>query len=81
MSEIVRSHIVFKITNSFNGKILKEDNIIKSSKDQPFHGIGLSSVSETVKKYNGNLDIKYTDDKFELTVIMCTCNEEFACQT
>ncbi len=72
MSEMVGSHIVFKITNSYNGRILKEDGVMKSSKDQP-SGIGLTSVSETVKKYNGNLDIKYTNEKFELDIVMCTC--------
>jgi len=72
ISKIVGTHIVFMIRNDFNGNIVKEDNIIKTSKSEPTHGIGLLSISETVNKYNGNLDIKYTDDKFEITIIMCT---------
>lgn len=73
MSKIVGTHIVLMIRNDFNGNIVKEDNIIKTSKSEPIHGIGLSSVSETIYKYNGNLDIKYTEDMFEITIIMCTC--------
>jgi two-component system sensor histidine kinase AgrC len=72
-SEIVGKYIIIDITNSFNGKIVKVDNVIKSSKDQhsnDLYGIGLSSISETVKKYNGNVDIKYTNDKFEITIII-----------
>ncbi|MGE5473292.1 MAG: sensor histidine kinase [Ignavibacteriales bacterium] len=72
ISKIVGTHIVFMIRNDFNGNIFKEENVIKTSKTDPTHGIGLSSISETVNKYNGNLDIKYTDDKFEITIIMCT---------
>jgi hypothetical protein len=70
-SKIVGTHIVFKIANSFNGKLNKINNIIKSSKKEPGHGIGLSSIHETVSRYNGNVDYKYTEDWFEITIIMC----------
>lgn len=73
-SEIVDSHIVFRITNSFNGKLLKTEDKIKSTKnsDNELHGIGLSNVRETVRRYNSDIDIKYTSDQFEVTIIMCT---------
>lgn len=71
-SKIVGTHIIFMIKNSFNGQIVRNDSKIKSLKAEPSHGIGLSSVSETVKKYNGNLDIKYSEDIFDITIIMCT---------
>ena len=72
-SKIVGTHIIIKITNNFSGEIIKLDNIIKSTKDGNSHGIGLSNVNETVKKYNGNLDIYYLEDIFDITIIMCTC--------
>lgn len=71
-SKIHGSHIIFMITNSFNGKIVKVDNIIKSSKEPPSQSIGLSSIRETVHKYNGNVNIKYSKDTFEITIIMST---------
>jgi sensor histidine kinase regulating citrate/malate metabolism len=61
------------IRNDFNGSIVKEDSVIKTTKSEPRHGMGLSSISETVNKYTGHVDVKYTEDKFEITIIMCTC--------
>lgn len=72
MSKLVGTHIVFYISNNFSGEIDKIGNTIKSSKDGRSHGIGLSSVFETVHKYNGNVDIKHIDHLFEITIIMCT---------
>jgi two-component system, LytTR family, sensor histidine kinase AgrC len=69
-SKIVGFHIVFMISNNFDGKIIKMDNTIRSSKGGQLHGIGLSSISQTVAKYNGNIDIKHTDKKFEISIIM-----------
>jgi signal transduction histidine kinase len=72
ISEIVGAHIVLRIRNSFDGKLIKGDKQIKSTKDGAYHGFGLSNVSETVRRYNGNIDISDTNDKFEITIIMCT---------
>ena len=71
-SKMVGTHIIFMISNSFNGQIVEINHRIKSSKGGPSHGIGLSNISETVNKYNGNLDIKYSENKFDITIIMCT---------
>jgi sensor histidine kinase regulating citrate/malate metabolism len=69
-SKIVKNHIVLVITNSYNGEIDTSGDVIKSAKSGPGHGIGLSSIRQTVNKYNGNLDIKYTPDTFEVAIIM-----------
>jgi signal transduction histidine kinase len=69
-SKIVKNHIVLVITNSYNGEIATSGDVIKSAKSGPGHGIGLSSIRQTVNKYNGNLDIKYTPDTFEVAIIM-----------
>lgn len=69
-SKIVGTHIVIVVINNFNGEIVTSGDIIKSSKSGPAHGIGLSSIRQTVNKYNGNLNIKYTADTFEVTIIM-----------
>lgn len=71
-SKIAGTHMIFHITNSFDGKIKKINNIIQSSKQGPYHGLGLSSIQETVNKYNGDVSYKYTEDQFEITIIMCT---------
>jgi hypothetical protein len=58
--------------NSFNGKIKKINNVIKSLKEEPNHGIGLSSINETVSKYNGDVNFKFAKNRFEITIVMCT---------
>lgn len=70
-SNLAGTHIIFRIANNFDGKLTKIDNVIQSSKSEPGHGIGLSSIQETVNRYNGNVDFKYTEDRFETIIIMC----------
>lgn len=69
-TRIAGDQIVLMISNSFNGEMAASGNTIISSKSGPGHGIGLSSIRETTNKYNGNLDIKYTADTFEVAIIM-----------
>jgi len=72
-SHIVGALLVIKISNNYNGQIIKVGEMIQSTKShtaQGTHGIGLNSVLETVHQYNGNLDIKYTQDEFEVDIIM-----------
>lgn len=69
-SQILGSHIVFKITNSFNGEILKFDKGLLSTKEKRGHGIGLVNVQNTVNKYKGSLDFKYSDNEFGVDIVM-----------
>lgn len=69
-AEIKGFNLIFKIKNSFNGQVIKEGNIIKSSKGTLGHGIGLYSVKKMVEKYNGYFDVIYSDSEFEISVIM-----------
>lgn len=69
-SEIVGSHIVFKITNSFNGEILSVDKGLMSTKEKRGHGIGLVNVQKTVDKYKGSLDYKFSKDEFNVDIVM-----------
>lgn len=73
-SKIVGTHIIFQITNNYYGDIVTTNNIIKSSKGELSHGIGLTNIRRTANKYSGNLEINYSDNIFEITIIMCTCN-------
>jgi sensor histidine kinase regulating citrate/malate metabolism len=72
IAKIIGTHIVLQITNSFYGDIVKTDNKIRSSKGGISHGIGLTNIRETANKYNGNVEIKYSENIFEITIIMCT---------
>jgi sensor histidine kinase regulating citrate/malate metabolism len=69
-AEVKGFNLVIKIKNSFNGKIINEDNIIKTSKKSQEHGIGLSNVRKICEKYNGFFNVKYTESEFEANIIM-----------
>lgn len=72
-SHIVGALLVIKILNNYNGQIIKFGETIQSTKNDASHGthgIGLNSVFEIVHRYNGDLDIKYTQDEFEVDIIM-----------
>lgn len=69
-SQIVGSHIVFKITNSFNGEILITNKGLMSTKEKRGHGIGLANVQKTVDKYKGSLDYKFSKDEFNVNIVM-----------
>ena len=69
-SKILGSHIIFKITNSFNGEVLSFDKSLMSTKEKRGHGIGLANVRNTVNKYKGSLDFKYSEDEFNVDIVM-----------
>jgi two-component system sensor histidine kinase AgrC len=69
-SKIIGPNIVLKITNSFNGEVSKSPSGFKSTKENRGHGIGLSNIHKTVTKYKGILDIKYTEDEFDVDIVM-----------
>lgn len=46
------------VSNSIDGSILEENNLLKTTKeDYANHGIGLNQIKEIVSKYNGFIDI------------------------
>lgn len=64
-------YFTYEIVNSKNNKITKQHGQLKSDKeDTASHGLGLSNVREMVEKYNGTLDISYTEDSFTVTVLI-----------
>lgn len=69
-AEIKGSQLVIKIINSFYGKIIKESNIIKTSKSGEEHGIGLYNVRNIVEKYKGYFNIKYDNNEVEVHIVM-----------
>lgn len=64
-------YFTYEITNAKRNHITKQDGRLKSDKeDSAAHGLGLSNVREMVEKYNGTLDISYTEDSFTVTVLI-----------
>jgi len=66
-------YMVIVVTNTCDKPPVKLGKFFKSSKPSPeIHGIGLQSIDRTVKKYNGNMVIKYDNNIFELEIVMST---------
>ena len=63
-----------EIVNDFDGKIIWNGELPTTSKsDKQFHGIGLSNIQRCAQKYNGDLNIETTANKFKLTIMLTNC--------
>lgn len=59
------------IKNTFDGSISYEkDNIITSKGDRKNHGIGLNNIRNTLKKYDGSMEINHNNNVFCVDIKM-----------
>lgn len=61
--------IFIMIKNKYNGIVNKKDEKIITSKGKE-HGLGLQSIKNIVKKYNGTDDISYNDEEFTVEIVL-----------
>lgn len=66
-----RGKLFIEIENSYNG-ILDESNgkLYSTKSRKTCHGIGLNSVMEVVKRYDGDIEFEYDDEQFRVRIIM-----------
>ena len=56
--------------NYFENKLVKEHNIYLTTKnDNKYHGYGLQSISNVVKKYNGNVVFSNDKEIFKVSIL------------
>ena len=66
---VTDSVIGLSMDNTYAGKLkMGKDGIPKSSRAG--HGIGLQSVANTVRRYNGTLDIRTRGNVFSVNILM-----------
>lgn len=66
-----RSVLFIRTANPYTGEIEKNGDVIKSTKDDAEnHGLGLKSVKNSIKKYNGIMDIDFSENIFEVNLMM-----------
>lgn len=71
MLKMKNDSIFLNVENSHNNKInIKGQTILTTKEGKRLHGIGLSSVKNTIYKYHGIIEMEYDDNKFEVTVIL-----------
>ena len=65
------NYFSYEISNSkINPIIKKNESFISNKNDSLPHGLGLINVKEIVEKYNGMIDINYTDTAFTVTILI-----------
>lgn len=67
----VNSFCVINIENSKINKIVqKNGNIITDKEDKFDHGIGIKNIKNIANKYDGEVNFKFTENKFLLTIMI-----------
>jgi len=67
----VNSFCIINIENSKVNDIVKKNNVVVTDKKDKFmHGIGITNIKNTVKKYDGEISINSNDNKFTLTMMI-----------
>lgn len=65
------NYFSYEISNSkINPIIKKNESFVSNKNDSLPHGLGLINVKEIVEKYNGMIDINYTDTAFTVTILI-----------
>jgi sensor histidine kinase YesM len=63
--------IVYSLSNSTDGRLVKNGKYFLSSKNNySEHGLGLSNIERTVEKYNGILKIEHENEIFRLSTVL-----------
>lgn len=71
------SYGIIIITNSCNQKpISNNKKLLTTKKDKDIHGIGLKSVKQTLKNYEGDINWEYIEDSNEFITIVMLYNKK-----
>lgn len=62
--------IVLSIQNSFDQVVSKDGELITRKKDKSMHGLGIKSVKNTVRKYNGVIEFTSKGREFSVNIIL-----------
>ena len=64
-------HFSYEIVNSKENRVTEKNGNFETDKsDRLSHGIGLRSVRQIVRKYEGEMDVSYTEDTFSVTIFV-----------
>ncbi len=67
-----RNVLTIKVINTYIGKIQSDEKgkLLTAKADKSRHGIGLGSIEEAIKKYDGMMQIETNDNVFQLIIVM-----------
>ena len=67
----VNGHFSYEIVNSKENRVTEKNGNFETDKsDRLSHGIGLRNVRQFVRKYEGEMDVSYTEDTFSVTIFV-----------
>lgn len=68
---IVNNFFVIRMENTKQNKVnIKNNNIKTDKKDTYLHGLGIKSVKDSVSKYNGEVVIDYSENRFIMKIFI-----------
>ncbi|MCM1126344.1 MAG: ATP-binding protein [Lachnospiraceae bacterium] len=66
-----RGALKISIENTYSGALkIKGEEYLSTKQMKGEHGIGLGSVKRTVEKYDGEMNISHTEDRFKVEVLL-----------
>jgi sensor histidine kinase regulating citrate/malate metabolism len=66
-----KGRLLIQSDNPFAGKITEENGeILTSNADKENHGIGLQNIKKVIQKYDGIINIDYSDNIFSVSLLM-----------
>lgn len=69
--KVVNNNFVLELKNTFNGSLNKSNGkFLTSKKDTLNHGIGLTNIESTIKKYNGTYEVEYDASYFSSFIMI-----------
>lgn len=66
-----KGRLLIKIENPYDGTLRMQDGKLLTTKaDQTHHGLGMDSIRNAIKKYNGLLTVDHSDNIFRTQILM-----------
>ena len=58
------------VENPYGGKLVMEENLPKSQRDERYHGFGMKSMERICEKYGGTLAVRAENGLFALDALL-----------
>lgn len=69
--KIIENHFVYVIRNASPQVVFSKNRMPKTHKsNKAWHGYGLQNISDSVKKYDGDFEIQYSEGEFSLQIFI-----------
>jgi len=66
-----KGRLMIQSVNPYIGEIVEQKgNLITTEKDKENHGYGLQNIKKVIQKYDGTMDIDYSNNLFSITLLL-----------